>query len=298
MNICTVSGCSFQGWKGRLCSGHRKQLNRFGSIAPYVDYFPLDETGAAKFNTYIHPVGDCWEWSGMIREDGSGRHFIDGVTVDASKMAYSLANSGECAHAPIGSTCGNAACVNPIHMHVPDAVVVPRVITSGKNKYIQISAMSPFDIAKFESKVDRSSGRCWEFDGYRLANGYKGFYVEAHKQRFAAHRVMYFHVHGEDPGANPLDHVCHNTGCVNPDHLRRVTPKQNSENLGKLNSRNTSGYRGVSWDSATKRWTAQIQHEGKTHYLGQFDTAEEADIVATSARLKMFTHNEIDRAVA
>ncbi|XWX91267.1 HNH endonuclease [Salmonella enterica] len=27
-----------------------------------------------------------------------------------------------------------------------------------------------------------------------------------------------------------VDHKCHNTLCVNPSHLRLVTPKQNSEN--------------------------------------------------------------------
>jgi hypothetical protein len=38
----------------------------------------------------------------------------------------------------------------------------------------------------------------------------------------------------------------------------------------------TSEYRGVSWDKSNSKWRAQIQHTGKKHCLGYFDDEEEA----------------------
>ena len=39
---------------------------------------------------------------------------------------------------------------------------------------------------------------------------------------------------------------------------------------------NSTGYRGVSWDSSNQRYQAAISVNGSTRQLGSFDTAEEA----------------------
>lgn len=41
-------------------------------------------------------------------------------------------------------------------------------------------------------------------------------------------------------------------------------------------SSNTSGYKGVSWHKKRKKWTAEIQADGRRKYLGLYTTAEEA----------------------
>ena len=45
----------------------------------------------------------------------------------------------------------------------------------------------------------------------------------------------------------------------------------------KIKKKNCSSkYRGVCWDKKDKKWRAQIQIDGKSKYLGLFETEEEA----------------------
>jgi len=46
---------------------------------------------------------------------------------------------------------------------------------------------------------------------------------------------------------------------------------------------NTSGFKGVTWIKQSQKWAAQIQHNGQNHYLGLFNTAEEAHAVRCEA---------------
>lgn len=43
-----------------------------------------------------------------------------------------------------------------------------------------------------------------------------------------------------------------------------------------LNSNNTSGFRGVSYDKSRNKWRAYIKLQYKTKFLGRFDTFEQA----------------------
>lgn len=43
-----------------------------------------------------------------------------------------------------------------------------------------------------------------------------------------------------------------------------------------LNKNNTSGIRGVSWDTRHKRWVARISFQGKSKFLGSFREKEDA----------------------
>lgn len=58
-------------------------------------------------------------------------------------------------------------------------------------------------------------------------------------------------------------------------NIRIATPSQNSSNIG-LTRANTSGYKGVCWLTGRQTWQAAIKHQGKAHFLGHFQTAEEA----------------------
>jgi len=58
-------------------------------------------------------------------------------------------------------------------------------------------------------------------------------------------------------------------------NLRIATPQQNTWNRRKFRS-NTSGFRGVAWDSSNQKWKAKININGKPTHLGLFDTPEEA----------------------
>jgi hypothetical protein len=92
-----------------------------------------------------------------------------------------------------------------------------------------------------------------------------------------------------------IDHTCHNRRCVNPDHLRTVTHKQNQENRSGAQPNSTSGVRGVTWMSREKRWVSQVSHNGKQYVGGYFKTIAEAEASVIALRNKLFTHNDMDR---
>lgn len=58
-------------------------------------------------------------------------------------------------------------------------------------------------------------------------------------------------------------------------NLRPATRKQNQANR-PAQCNNTSGFKGVIWSKANKKWRANLTHMGKKIYLGYFNTPEEA----------------------
>ena len=129
---------------------------------------------------------------------------------------------------------------------------------------------------------------CWIWAGHVNDAGYGRF--NWNRTPKFAHRIAYELVKGEIPDGMQIDHVCRNPRCVHPNHLRLVTNKQNSENLG-VQAGNTSGYRGVYWSRERKAWYASVTHNRKKYNLGRFDTAEEAHAVVSAWRRENFTHS-------
>lgn len=50
-----------------------------------------------------------------------------------------------------------------------------------------------------------------------------------------AHRVYYEHVHGPIPKRHQVHHLCENRLCVNPAHLKALTPRKHGQVGNKLN---------------------------------------------------------------
>lgn len=136
---------------------------------------------------------------------------------------------------------------------------------------------------------------CWEWDGAHNGDGYAVFQGGASSPNRMAHRIIYGYYHGPIPDELHVDHMCGNTGCVNPDHLRAVSPKHNSEHFVKeLRSTNTSGVRGVTYDKKRKRWRARCHSAGKARASYHL-TKEAAAKAVLAMRLEMHTHNDRDR---
>ena len=69
-------------------------------------------------------------------------------------------------------------------------------------------------------------------------------------------------------------------------NLRLCSHMENTRNQG-LSKRNTSGFKGVSWNSDCKKWAAHISTgSGRNEYLGLFSSAEAAHEAYCAAALK------------
>lgn len=145
--------------------------------------------------------------------------------------------------------------------------------------------------ARFWAKV-RVTQACWLWTGAKKANGYGN--VKIAGKNLHPHRVSWDLLVGDIPNGMVLDHICHVRLCVNPDHLRVVTQKQNLENRRGLSHCNKSGARGV-FRLGPNRWRASVGHNNAIIQLGVYATLEEASKVARAARNRLFTHNDLDR---
>lgn len=70
--------------------------------------------------------------------------------------------------------------------------------------------------------VDERTG-CWVWQHSKFVDGYGYIYCVAKKRKLKAHRVVYEEYKGPIPNDLPLDHLCRNRLCVNPDHLEPVS---------------------------------------------------------------------------
>lgn len=135
---------------------------------------------------------------------------------------------------------------------------------------------------RFWIKVSKSiDSECWLWTSNTNWRGYGQFRLKG-KRTVAAHRFAYELMVGPIPSGLNLDHICHNTACVNPKHLRICTQAENVRNQ-VLNKRNLSGFKGVSKMGTEDRWSAKIRVNGVTTNLGTFTTPNAAHIAYRNA---------------
>lgn len=99
------------------------------------------------------------------------------------------------------------------------------------------------------------------------------------------HRLAFFLAYKRTPDL--IDHVdCDrvNNRLVN---LRPSNPTRNAGNARKC-ANNKSGFRGVSQNSRSGKWHAQIKLNGKQTYLGRFDSPQDAAVRYNLAAVKHF----------
>lgn len=90
------------------------------------------------------------------------------------------------------------------------------------------------------------------------------------------------------PGFPKIDHRDRN-GLNNQQHnLRPASSSSNQQNRIKKQNNPTSKFKGVCWATGSKRWQADIGHNGRTIRLGRFLVETEAAKAYDEAAVKLF----------
>lgn len=107
---------------------------------------------------------------------------------------------------------------------------------------------------KFKTKVHKTAS-CWLWTSSKNTKGYGQ--LSHGGKHLMAHKVALELAGTQIPSGMVVDHVCRNRACVNPDHLRVVTPRvnalENSESLSAKNAAKTHCLRGHPLSGANLR---------------------------------------------
>lgn len=103
---------------------------------------------------------------------------------------------------------------------------------------------------------------------------------------YHGHRLAWFYMTGAWPSPD-ADHRNLRRSDNRWDNLRESTRSQNMGNAG-VRVTNTSGFKGVWWDRARGKWSAEITVKYKKYSLGRFLSATDAARAYDEAALKHF----------
>lgn len=127
----------------------------------------------------------------------------------------------------------------------------------------------------------RSKAKAGQRAGTLTPKGYRQVGVDW--RLHMEHRLVFLWHHGYSP--TQIDHINQDRSDNRIENLRAATPAQNSANTA-LRANNTSGMRGVRWDSLRKKWKVDVHANGRSVFSARFDDVELAELVSIEARNK------------
>ena len=146
-------------------------------------------------------------------------------------------------------------------------------------------------------KYVKKTSTCWNWTGAINPSGHAVLKLEGRNR--GAHRISYAIHKGEIPENLMILHSCYNPSCVNPDHLRCGTAKENSgDEIDRNNTRhykcaNPSKYIGVRWDNSRKGWISSVNIDGKNIDIGRH--VNEVDAARNHDRIKYMKYGISER---
>lgn len=95
---------------------------------------------------------------------------------------------------------------------------------------------------RLHSNIELTNSGCWEWKGLKMSSGYG--HLKVFGKFVGAHRLSYELYKGQIPIDKEIMHLCDNRLCVNPDHLKLGTHKENMLDM-VLKGRKKSGIRNI-----------------------------------------------------
>jgi hypothetical protein len=137
---------------------------------------------------------------------------------------------------------------------------------------------------------DEDVERLSQFKWYALWSPNIGSYYARHQLNpvNGKREMLWMHrfIMGARTGEH-IDHRNHDTLDNQKSNLRLVLREENQRNRGKP-KHNTSGYKGVTLRARVNRWEASIKIYGRTQYLGNHVTPEDAARAYDAKAIELF----------
>ena len=137
------------------------------------------------------------------------------------------------------------------------------------------------DTGVFIRRIGSGGRAAGSVAGNVRSDGY--VYISIENKRYFAHRLAWLYTVGAWPSGQ-IDHRDGNTSNNAFANLRDVSQSVNMQNQKRAQRRSQSGVLGASWHEDKRKWMAQIELDGRSRYLGYFDSAEAAHAAYLSAK--------------
>lgn len=137
----------------------------------------------------------------------------------------------------------------------------------------------PLTQGKFAIISTEDSDRVLDHKWHARTTG--GIWYAVNKNKGLLHRFILDYPEG------PVDHINGDGLDCQRSNMRLVSYSQNRMN-SRLNSRNKSGFRGVSWNKNESKWQASICLNGKATWLGYYEDINDAASAYAAAAEELF----------
>ena len=136
----------------------------------------------------------------------------------------------------------------------------------------------------FTCRVQRGKLSVGSVAGSLNVDGYVQIQID--RKNYYGHQLAWLYVYGSWPTYD-IDHEDTEKDHNWISNLRPCTQSQNNGNE-RLSKNNTSGFKGVVFDNARKKWKAQIKVNRGMKYLGRYDDKQDAIDAYWAAATKYF----------